>query len=260
MTPPKKILFCIPFILSLFSPAFSQSGTGLTHEIGVVVGPVAFQSDYGERRDFDTNKGNTGIAVGLVYFMGFEYLTNYRLNYFEDHFKLKAELSYTKTDLKHFGKYVEESKTSVFAQQLRAMRGSSKTTNAGVELVYFPFSLKDYGYNSMSFAPYASFGAQANHYTTEARTYNGPLTPLNTPEKYRNGYRNTSDYALSIVGSIGTRYKINANSDLIADMRLQYFNSDWIDGLRPDPAIYKENKANDWLAWFTVGYVYYLPE
>jgi hypothetical protein len=34
--------------------------------------------------------------------------------------------------------------------------------------------------------------------------------------------------------------------------------SNWVDGLNPNPAIYKENKANDWLVWLNVGYIYYL--
>jgi hypothetical protein len=43
------------------------------------------------------------------------------------------------------------------------------------------------------------------------------------------------------------------------DLRFQYyFFSNWVDGLNPNPEIYKENKANDWLVWFNVGYIYYL--
>ena len=29
---------------------------GFSHEVGAIVGPVAFQSDYGENQNFDTNK------------------------------------------------------------------------------------------------------------------------------------------------------------------------------------------------------------
>jgi hypothetical protein len=44
----------------------------------------------------------------------------------------------------------------------------------------------------------------------------------------------------------------------MVDLRLQYYFSDWVDGLKPNPDLYKENKANDWLVWFNVGYIYYL--
>jgi hypothetical protein len=39
------------------------------------------------------------------------------------------------------------------------------------------------------------------------------------------------------------------------DLRFQYYFSNWVDGLNPNPEIYKENKANDWLVWFNVGYI-----
>jgi hypothetical protein len=41
------------------------------------------------------------------------------------------------------------------------------------------------------------------------------------------------------------------------DLRFQYFFQlgRWF---KPNPAIYKENKANDWLVWLNVGYIYYL--
>jgi hypothetical protein len=42
------------------------------------------------------------------------------------------------------------------------------------------------------------------------------------------------------------------------DLRVQYYFSNWVDGLNPDPTIYKENKANDWNVWLNFGYIYYL--
>ena len=59
----------------------------------------------------------------------------------------------------------------------------------------------------------------------------------------------------SIVTSIGTRYKLNVLSDLMIDMRWQYYGNDWIDGLNHQ---LDSNKFNDWLIWLNVGYIYYL--
>ena len=42
------------------------------------------------------------------------------------------------------------------------------------------------------------------------------------------------------------------------DLRGQYYFSNWVDGLNPNPAVYKENKANDWNIWLNFGYIYYL--
>ena len=62
-----------------------------------------------------------------------------------------------------------------------------------------------------------------------------------------------STYA--IVGSVGTRYRLNDNSDLVLDARWQYYGSDWVDGLNHDNP---QNEANDWIFWLNVGYIFYL--
>jgi hypothetical protein len=44
----------------------------------------------------------------------------------------------------------------------------------------------------------------------------------------------------------------------MVDLRVQYYFSNWVDGLNPDPKVYTENRANDWNIWFNFGYIYYL--
>ena len=46
----------------------------------------------------------------------------------------------------------------------------------------------------------------------------------------------------SVTGAIGTRYKLSDYHSLFAEVRAQYFFSDWVDGLNPNKDIYKENK------------------
>jgi len=235
---------------------------GISHEIGVIAGPVAFQSDYGERYDLSTNSGNTGFGVGIVHYLNFAYnpecncLNSY--TYFNDHFKIRSELSYNKTELKHFGEWVAPERTSVGAQQLRDMRGSTAVTNIGMQLEYFPLSIRDFTATNGAFAPFISAGAQFSHYNPEATSVNGPLTVLNTPVKYRDAFTNDSGNTWSAVASVGTRYKLTELSDLMVDLRFQYYFSNWVDGLSPDPTRYPENKANDWLVWLNFGYIYYL--
>ena len=48
----KRLTFLFAFLLGLIN-GYSQ--LGFSHEIGVIAGPVAFQSDYGVRNDFETN-------------------------------------------------------------------------------------------------------------------------------------------------------------------------------------------------------------
>lgn len=243
---------------------------GFSHEIGVIAGPVAFQSDYGERHDLSTNAGNTGVGIGIIHYLNFSYTAECNCytpeTYFNDHFKLRSELSYNKTEFKHFGEWVSPERTSLEADQLRAMEGNSAVTNLGMQLEYFPLSIRDFTARIGSFGPFISLGGQFSYYNTEATSTLGPLgTPLTTYPKYltpyddrQYGFSTESGSVWSIVSSVGTRYKLTPLSDLMVDLRFQYYFSDWVDGLNPNKDFYKENKANDWLVWLNVGYIYYL--
>ena len=256
--------FFIKSLILLFG--FSNSTLaqfGFSHEIGVIAGPVAFQSDYGERSDISTNIGNTGYGIGIIHYLNFSYKAECNCytpeTYFNDHFKLRSELSYNKTELQHFGKWVDNSRTGLIADQLRAMRGSTAVTNIGMQLEFFPLSIRDFTATIGSFAPFVSLGGQFSFYDPEAYSTLGPLnTPISTPIKYYNATTNQGGTVWSIVGGAGTRYKLNELSDLMIDLRFQYYFSNWVDGLNPDPARYPENKSNDWNVWLNFGYIYYL--
>lgn len=243
----------------------SNAQFGFSHEIGVIAGPVAFQSDYGERYDFSTNSGNTGYGIGLIHYLNFSYKAECNCytpeTYFNDHFKLRSELSYNKTQLQHFGRWVDPNKTSLTAQQLRAMKGSTAVTNIGMQLEFFPYSIRDFTATIGSWAPFISLGGQFSFYKPTSMSELGPglgelLTV--TPQKYIDAFDRKGGTTWSVVSSVGTRYKLTPLSDLMIDVRWQYYFSNWVDGLNPDPEIYKENRANDWNVWLNFGYIYYL--
>jgi hypothetical protein len=258
---PKYFLaFCL-LLLTFSQKVVAQFG--FSHEVGVIVGPVALQSDYGERYDFKTNMGNTGYGIGIIHYMNFAYRADCNCyapeTYFNDHFKLRSELSYNKTELQHFGEWVKDSRTNLFATQLRGMRGEASITDIGMQLEYFPLSIRDFSATVGSWAPFISLGGHFSFYDPKAYSTLGPLdTPLTTPVKYLGATANESGTVWSVVASVGTRYKLTELSDLMVDFRLQYYFSDWVDGLRPDPEVYTENKANDWNVWLNFGYIYYL--
>lgn len=264
----KQITTCMLLFIG-FSNNLKAQFDGFSHEIGIIAGPVAFQSDYGERYDFSTNAGNSGIGIGLVHYLNFTFDSNYNYtsrSYFNDHFKLRSELSFVSSKLNHFGEFVDPSKISLDAQQLRAMSGSTTVTNLGTQIEFFPLSIRDFSAVIGSFAPFVSFGGQISYYSAKASSTLGPLgTPATTFPKYLtpsegrpHGFSTESATVWSLVSSVGTRYKLNDSADLMVDLKLQYYFSNWVDGLNPNPEIYKENKANDWLIWFSVGYIYYL--
>lgn len=248
-------------LFGLSNAAFAQFG--FSHEVGAIVGPVALQSDYGVRHDFSTNAGNTGFGIGIIHYLNFSYKAECNCytpeTYFNDHFKLRSELSYNKTKLNHFGEWVDGNPNSLWVQQLKAMEGSASITNIGMQLEYFPWSIRDFTARIGSLGPFVSLGAQFSFYDPEASSALGPIdTPLTTPVKYLGARTNEGGTVWSVVTSVGSRYKLTELSDLMIDLRFQYYFSDWVDGMRPDPEIYKENKANDWNVWLNFGYIYYL--
>jgi hypothetical protein len=259
----KKIYLSLLLLVTQFHSSIAQSN--IANEIGITIGPSTFQSDYGERYNFDTNAGNSGLTVGLLHYLNFSSKAD-RDTYFSEHFKVRSELSYSTTKFNHFGKWVDEGNNSIGKQQLRAMRGATKFLNLGVQGEFHLTNIHDFENSIGTFDPYLSLGLAYTFYTTEATSTLGPLgTPSTTPSKYLtpsdgrpHGFSTESKGTVSFIAGVGTRYKLTAMGDLLVDMRFQYFTSDWVDGLNPNKTIYTENKANDWTVWFNIGYIHYL--
>ncbi len=258
MTNTGSLLLVILCLLS-FKQAHSQFG--LTHEIGVITGPVIFYSDFGQRNNFETNLNNVGFGVGLIHYLNFSYDSDCncysRKKYFNDHFKIRNEINYHKTELEHYGRWVAPGKTSLFADQLRAMSATTQVFEIGSQLEYFPMSIRDFAAGGYRIAPFISLGAHWVHFRPEVRSSLGRLnTPISTPDKYMNAFKNQPGSTWAVVGSVGIRYKLTQMSDLMLDSRWQFYFSDWVDGLNPEDA--PENKANEWIYWLNVGYIYYI--
>lgn len=246
----KKIVLSLIIALGGLSSANAQ----YYQEFGVMAGPMFFKSDYGARNDFGNFVKNNGFSVGGFYYLTFiEDYPNLRENW-----KLRLEAQYQKAELEHYGKWVENSSTSQFTNQLRAMHGSVSMGTFGAQVEFYPFKVDDYNRGS-DWSPFVAAGVQGNMYTSEVASDLGPLGNLaTTPKKYMNAYRNEGGFVASASLGFGTRYKLGNYHALIAEYRLQYFFSDWVDGLNPDKNIYTENKANDYATGFTIGYIYYI--
>ncbi|MBF7091074.1 glutamate dehydrogenase [Flavobacterium sp. ALJ2] len=256
------ISLLISFIFSHNSNAQSR----LAHEIGIIAGPISFRSDYGQRDNASTNVGNTGFGIGLVHFLNFSYNSR-RENYLNEHFKVRSEISFNKTNLEHFGATVNGNPNSIGVKQLKAMSGKSTLANIGFQLEYSPF-MRIHAYENTvgGFSPYISIGAQFSYYSTKVSSTLGPLGNtattfpkyLTPSDGHQYGFSNQSGTVLSVTYGAGVHYKLAPLHDLLFEARFQYYNSDWIDGLNPNKNIYKENKSNDNQIWFNFGYVYYL--
>lgn len=257
----KNKILVLFLLIGLPYNSFSQFGAA--HEIGIIAGGIEFRSDYGQRNDAQTNLNNTGFGIAVVDYMNFS--TNSRFqNYFNEHFKVRSEISYSKTDLQHYGEWVE--RNSPGAKLLAAMRGSTQLLNLGLQLEYNFKHIHDFENTLGSFNPYIGIGPQVSFYTATATSTLGEMgDPTVTPPKYLvpsdghpHGFSNESKSVFSVALNMGTRYKLTYMSDLILDLRAQYFGSDWVDGLNPNKDIYTENKQNDWLTFIGLGYILYL--
>lgn len=252
-----RFLILLSYFL-LLSIQGSYAQLGISHEIGVIAGPTSFFTDYGERWNVKNNLENAGIGVGLVHYMNFAYRAECNCyatqNYFSDHFKLRSEIDYLYSDLEHYGPVA--AKDSEGGRLLRAMHGKSELLEIGAALEYYPLSIRDYTSFGFRFAPFISLGFHFVYYKPSAYSDYGPLdNPKNIFPTFHGGLDMEGGSTWSVQGSIGSRYRFNIVSDLVVEARWNYYNTDWIDGLNHQVP---QNKFNDFLFWFNVGYIYYL--
>lgn len=225
-------------------------------EIGLFVGPVAYYTDYGLRYDLSTNTGNTGIGVGLTYHLNFAYKADCdcyaRETYFNDHFKIRAEIDYHTGQLNHFGEISR--RNSVGGEQLRSMVAKVNVFEIGAHLEYYPLSIRDYTAFAYPVSPFVSLGANFVNFDPYTYSTLGPLEE-NLFHTFRGYVEQEAGSTWSIVMGGGIRYKLNIFSDLVMNAQWRYYHTDWLDGLDHDNP---QNKFNDMMFWLNVGYVYYL--
>ncbi|PWB25380.1 THC0290_0291 family protein [Flavobacterium sp. HTF] len=252
-------------LFALFGISTTTSAQSIAHEVGIIFGPSVFQSDYGERHDFETNIGNKGFGAGVVHFINFS-ANNNRDRFFSEHFKVRSELSFNKTEFKHYGMYVDRNPPKLSTLQLLGMKGSTTLVNVGSQLEFSFIKIHDFENSVGSFSPYLSLGFQASYYSTKVGSSLGPLgisdhtyfKYLTPSDGHRYGFSTEHGLVLSVVTGVGVHYKLTKMSDLMLDVRYQGFASDWIDGININKDIYKENKSNDSQVLLNVGYIFYL--
>jgi len=245
-------------LLLIFSSVSCFGQLGFSHELGVITGPVAFQSDYGERYDWDTNKGNVGTGIGLVHYINFAYRADCNCysqdTYWNDHFKIRNQIAYHVTTLNHLSPLAD--KPSLGGLQLRSMEGKAQVFEIGTHLEWFPLSIRDFQEGKPRIAPYFGLGAHYVSFRPEATSTLGPLNnAVTTFPTFIDRIDTSQGSTFAIVGDIGFRYKISPLSDLLVSSAWHYYDSNYVDGLSPDNV---NNRSFDWIWWFNVGYIYYL--
>lgn len=245
-------------VVVLMCSLSSHAQLGFSHEVGIIAGPVAFQSDYGERYDWDTNKGNVGTGIGLVHYINFAYRADCNCytqdTYWNDHFKIRNQIAYHVTTLNHLSELAD--RPSLAGLQLRSMEGRAKVFEIGTHLEWFPWSIRDFQDGQPKFAPYLGIGAHYVNYRPEATSSLGPLNnPVTTYPTFIDRIDTSQGSTFSLVGDIGFRYKVSQMSDILVSSAWHYYDSNFVDGLSPDNV---NNRSYDFIWWFNVGYIYYL--
>ncbi|MDP3353091.1 MAG: glutamate dehydrogenase [Flavobacteriaceae bacterium] len=254
-----KYLIFLLFFINLNSSA----QTGYSHEVGVYIGAPSFQTDYGQRNHFMSNVGgNIGNSFGIIHYLQFsdyKYEWYGRGTFFSEHFKIRTEVSFAKSDLKHYGKWVEDDPKRDLDDYLRAMHGTTSMINVGSQLEFYYRDLVDYGlrYYNWNYSPYVGLGVQANFYKPTIISDLGDWKQ--DPKLIRKwGEPGAANDEAGITASItlnsGTRISLGRNTDLFLETRWHYYLTNWVDGLnaKDDPA----NKYNDWMFLVQVGFIY----
>ena len=271
-----KFLTIFVFLLCSFTTITTQAQRPKSHEIGFIYGSASFTTDYGQRNNFNSNVGgNVGMGIGIIFYLNFtdyRYRWNHPPNYWTEHFRIRAELSYMSANLNHFGKWINvrdkiTGELSEGAKKLRAQHGKINLLNIGSQIEFHWVDIVDFGSRRISdlkWSPYISVGAFVDFYDPSIKSDYGSgdwrdpgvLFPKWDINDYPKAVRVDPDITMSATLGIGTRYKIGEYSDLLIESRWQYFFSNYVDGL--DAQQDSANKFNDWLLWVHVGYVYYL--
>lgn len=258
----KFLIVIFTFLLSCSQAAFGQFE--VYPEIGINAGSHFLKSDYGQRGNFKNNIQNSGYIIGISYYLNFAYSTfnsNSFFSHLREHTKIRTDLTFSHTELQHFGKWVDPKRTSLGAQQLRAMRGESNIIGFGVGGEYSFKSIHAFESTDGGFSPFISLGLQVNYYNPKTYSLMGDINnPDNVFPKYINGFTNDAGFTGSIWGGAGIRYKIDVFNDFILEFRGQQYFQDWVDGLNPNPDTFPENKHKDWSAYLTLGYILYLDK
>ncbi|ARV06598.1 hypothetical protein BTO04_07740 [Polaribacter sp. SA4-10] len=249
------IIFVIVFFLEVKAQHF-------THDIGVFVGSTSLQTDYGQRENFGSNFRNNGMAISVAHYLHFfnKTLRWDPNNGMYNHIMVKTELQFLgKNKLEHHGIYAASQSYS--GEQLRAMKGTARMINFGVNMEYYLRPLEEffYPYSEMVLNPFFTFGIKYSFYTNSLKSDLGDWKEDRSvlPQKYtlENSLAIGSGQAFSLNLGIGTRIKITKKLDISASYSYEYFFSDKIDGLQ---ASVVENKSNEWLINMQLGLVYHL--
>ena len=238
-----------------------QAQIGHSFDVGISIGAVSIQSDYGERDDIKSGlTGNVGFGTSLTLYKNFydkasiKWYT--REQWFKEHFKLKATISYHTIKLNHFGAYVENESD----QRLQKMSGTGSVVSLDGGVEFHLLDLSGFsGHNGRRLlSPYVNIsgllGISNATVSSTLGNYEEDITVFIPAYQHNSIYTDTYNVGGLAFGG-GTRLKIGNYTEINIESQWKTFFSDKIDGLKPR---LEANKYTDWTFSLLVGIVYEL--
>ncbi len=252
----------ITIIFFVFISIIEFKAQHLTHEIGAFFGSTSLQTDYGQKGNFATQWNNNAKTFSVAHYLSF-YNNTIRWDphdVLHNHLMVKTEIQYlNNADYKHHGKWAKGN--SYAGEQLRAMKGSIRSLDLGVNAEYFLFPLEEfiYPYSDILFNPFFTLGLKysffTNTLTSDLGDWRQDISVLPTKYQLDNALDIGDGQAVALSFGIGTRFKLSPKIDLVAQSTYQHFFSDTIDGLQTPANL---NQNNDWSFNIQFGMVYHL--
>ncbi len=247
-------IFILLLAVSISSISFAQQGQAspVHLEAGFNVGLTSFNTDWGIRNDAKSNfSGNMGIGVAAAMYVKFfskdPTVTPYPSG-FAKHMILRAEVSYFRAKIEHH---------DVRSDVSQYMNGTGSVLNAGTILEYHP-NIQPYYIPKKyrKYDPYLSFGVQGS-LSSPTVNHRGLIDAYSGVDDNDIARVNEdSQFTFSFIFGAGVKREIGYNSSIVLDVHWNYYNTDYIDGLNPNPEIVA-NKNNDWTEFFSIGYIYH---
>ncbi|WP_143155216.1 hypothetical protein [Wenyingzhuangia marina] len=282
----KKLLLFILFTLLLTTKSNAQRRFIYQHEFGAEGGISNFQSDFVAKGPADGKATINGFSLSGTHYLHI-LPRRYGASKIYRHTILKTSLGINATtfDNTSYGtgtkplsdppKYTYQSTPS----KILLARLNSKTTIISLDnelqfyfkdIIRFLHKYNRYR-NKSKVNPYVSVGLGI-HYFNATPSYdqeaidnqagwnqtpgasNGTGDP-GYPDNYKASYiAKTNTVTVSGNLAFGARYKASPYYDLVAQINVKYYLSDWMDGVNPELS---SNMANDFNSVISVGFIYH---
>ena len=278
----KKLFLFITLTLLLTTKSNAQRRFIYQHELGAEAGISNFQSDFVAKGPFDGKATVNGFVLNANHYLHI-LPRRYGVSPIYRHTILKTSLgiNFSTFDNTAYGTGDKPLKPyDKTPNEILLARLSSKTTIISLDnelqfyyrdIVRFLHRYNRYR-NKSKVNPYVSVGLGI-HYFNTTPTYdqeainnqagwnqtpganNGTGDP-GYPDNYKSSFiakKNTVTLSGNL--AFGARYKASPSYDLVTQINIKYYFSDWVDGVNPELS---SNMAHDFNSVISIGFVYHV--